>query len=650
MIVMLILARQINNIFRNELKVRFQNEELANSLKNSEEKYRIVSDYTSDWEYWQAPDKTFKYISPSCEDFTGYSVQEFINDHELYINIIHLDDRSLFKEHLLSYKSDKIFTGLDFRITRRDREIRWISHICRPVYSDSGEFMGRRISNRDITERKRIEEALKENEEKLRTITHTAQDAIILMDNEQRISFWNPAAEKIFGYTNEEVIGKELHTVIVPEKYRDAYQKGLAAFKLTGAGPIIGTSIELEATKKNGTLIEVELSLSSIKLKGTWHAVGILRDITKRKEADNKLRENEHSLSEAQRIAHIGNWDWNIVTNELHWSDEIYRMFGLTPQQFGATYSAFLNIVHPDDRTALANAVNEAVNNRKPYNLEHRIVHPDGTIRIVSEQGEVSYDENNKALRMIGTVQDITEKKIYEQQLKEANAAKDKFFSIIAHDLKNPFNALLGFAQMLSDNLSELEQDELRDIVSRVNSNAQSAYSLIENLLQWSRAQTGRLEYNPEKIELKTLVEDSFKILAGQSENKQIKLINETQPFNIYADPNLTKTILRNLLSNAIKYTGTGGSVTISSKEDNNMIEVSVSDTGVGMPHEALEKLFRIDTKYSTPGTAKEAGTGLGLILCKEFVEKQGGKIWVNSETGKGSTFTFTLPTLVIQK
>lgn len=643
MTAMLVLANQVNSIFRRELSMRFANEELTVSLQASQEKYRIVADFTSDWEYWQAPDKTFRYISPSCKDFTGYSVQDFIDDPDLYINIVHPNDRLMFKEHLWKFNNNEIM-ALDFRITCCNGEIRWISHICRPLYSDTGEFLGRRISNRDITARKQIEEELKENEEKLRTITHTAQDAIILMDNEWKISFWNPAAEKIFGYTNEEAIGKKLHMLIIPEKYRDTYQKGLDAFKLTGAGPIIGTSIELEATKKNGTLVEVELSLSSIRLKGTWHAVGILRDITKRKEADNKLRDNEHSLSEAQRIAHIGNWDWNIVTNELRWSDEIYRIFGLTPQLFNATYPSFLNTVHPDDRTAVVNAVNEAVNNHKPYNLEHRIVHPDGTIRMVNEQGEVSYDESGKAIKMIGTVQDITEKKLYEQQLKEANAAKDKFFSIIAHDLKNPFNALLGFAQMLSDNLSELEQDELRDIVSRVNNNAQSAYSLIENLLQWSRAQTGRLEYNPEKIELKTFIEDSFRILAGQAENKQIKLIDKTQPFNIYADINLTKTILRNLMSNAIKYTGKGGSVSVSSKQDNNMIEVSVSDTGVGMPHEALEKLFRIDTKYSTPGTAKETGTGLGLILCKEFVEKQGGKISVESEVGKGTTFKFTLP------
>lgn len=644
MIVMLLLANQINSVFRKELELRLMNEKLTNSLQISEEKYRIVADFTSDWEYWQSPDKTFRYMSPSCEEFTGYSVQEFMDNHELFINIIHPDDRRMFKEHLHDFHSRKTTMAIDFRIICRNNQLRWISHICRPLYSDAGEFLGRRISNRDITERKRIEDILKENEEKLQIITHTAQDAIILMDNKKRISFWNPAAEKIFGYTNKEAIGQELHTLIVPEKYRDAYRKGLDAYQLTGEGPVIGTITELEALRKNGTTIEIELSLSAIKIKGTWHAVGILRDITKRKEADNKLRESEHSLSEAQRIAHIGNWDWNIVTNELHWSDEIYRMFGLSPQQFGATYPAFLNIVHPDDRTALANAVNEAVNNHKPYNIEHRIIHPDGTIKIVNEQGEVSYDKNSQAIRMIGTVQDTTEKKLYEQELKEANAAKDKFFSIIAHDLKNPFNALLGFAQMLSDNLSELEKDELRDLASRINNNAQSAYSLIENLLQWSRAQTGRLEYNPEKMELKTLVEDSLKTLAGQAEHKQIKLINEAQTVDIYADPNLAKTILRNLLSNAIKYTGTGGNVSVSSKQYNNMVEVSVSDTGVGMSPEVIEKIFRIDTKYSTPGTERETGTGLGLILCKEFVEKHGGMIWVESEVGKGTKFTFTLP------
>lgn len=232
-----------------------------------------------------------------------------------------------------------------------------------------------------------------------------------------------------------------------------------------------------------------------------------------------------------------------------------------------------------------------------------------------------------------------------EANLRELNATKDKFFSIVAHDLKNPFNTLIGFSDVLVKNFDMLKKEQVKNINHSLYNASKRGYSLLENLLDWSRAQTGRIEWKPEKISIEDLIDENIDLLGTSAGKKNIELIkNINTKKDAYADPNMVKTVIRNLISNAIKFTDNGGEVTISLKESNGMAEVEVKDTGVGIEDEDMKKLFRIDVNHSTIGTAKEKGTGLGLILCKEFVEKNGGKIWVKSRLGEGSRFGFSLP------
>lgn len=235
------------------------------------------------------------------------------------------------------------------------------------------------------------------------------------------------------------------------------------------------------------------------------------------------------------------------------------------------------------------------------------------------------------------------------KELKELNITKDKFFSIIAHDLKNPFNTLMGFSELMLHHLESYDRNQIRDFVQIIYSTSKNAHSLLENLLEWARSQTGRLEHKPEKIDLFKLVAENISLLDGIAENKGISLINEVKNnATAFADQNMIKTVIRNLVSNALKYTSKGGSVTVSSKVSENEAEMIVADTGVGIKEENIGKLFRIDINYSTPGTDEELGTGLGLILCKEFIEKNKGKIEAKSIYGKGSEFSFRLPLTAI--
>jgi signal transduction histidine kinase len=232
------------------------------------------------------------------------------------------------------------------------------------------------------------------------------------------------------------------------------------------------------------------------------------------------------------------------------------------------------------------------------------------------------------------------------QELQDLNATKDKFFSIIGHDLKGPLNSLTSFSSLLINHTDSLTKDEIKMLASDLDKSLKNLFALLENLLEWSRAQTGGIEFKPETFDLNALMEENKELLKTQAQNKNIEIDhqNNQTPLTIKAHKHSVNTVLRNLIANAIKFTPQGGRVIIAAQPGKDEVFVSVADTGVGIPASVVQKLFRIDTKHSTKGTADEKGTGLGLILCKEFIEKNGGTIGVQSEEGKGSTFYFTLP------
>jgi signal transduction histidine kinase len=230
-------------------------------------------------------------------------------------------------------------------------------------------------------------------------------------------------------------------------------------------------------------------------------------------------------------------------------------------------------------------------------------------------------------------------------ELQESNATKDKLFSIIAHDLKNPFAVILSLSETVADTFRALDEEELEECLKKMHSSAQKVYELLANLLTWSRSQTGNIQFNPGRLKLNPLVVEIAELLRNQYELKNIELnIEIDDDLMVLADTNMLNTVMRNLISNAIKYTNKAGMINVSGSERDKYIEIVIRDNGVGIQQETIDKLFKIEHKVSSPGTSNERGTGLGLILCKEFVEKNGGRIWLESEVGKGSTFYFTLP------
>ena len=274
--------------------------------------------------------------------------------------------------------------------------------------------------------------------------------------------------------------------------------------------------------------------------------------------------------------------------------------------------------------------------------------------RIINYKGE--------KIRIVA-IRDIAERKKHEKMLEELNSTKDKFFSIIAHDLKSPFNTMIGFADILIDDFDDLENKTKKEYISYIRQGAENTYKLLENLLLWSRTQDGSISFNPEQINLYLLINETCKPLNQSANNKSIIIENNVaQNIIVNADENMLSTIIRNLVSNAIKFTQNGGNIEIGCVEprrdvveprrgvalqrrDVSLTEIHVKDTGIGITQKKIDKIFDISENTSTKGTNNEAGTGIGLILCKEFIEKHGGKIRIESKTNKGSTFFFTLPT-----
>jgi signal transduction histidine kinase len=232
--------------------------------------------------------------------------------------------------------------------------------------------------------------------------------------------------------------------------------------------------------------------------------------------------------------------------------------------------------------------------------------------------------------------------------LRATNATKDRFFNIIAHDLKNPFNAIIGFASLLTDEWNDFDDDDKIAMISSIKSSSEGAYELLMNLLEWSRLQVGKINFEPEFIDYESLIRLNFSLLRTAAEKKNIKLVSTGLCDKmVWADPNMIKTVIRNLLTNAIKFTPANGTITINCHKNHDypgMILISIQDNGIGMSHAEIKTLFSLNDSQSKTGTDGETGTGLGLILCKEFVEKNKGKIWVESEHGKGSTFFIALP------
>jgi len=384
--------------------------------------------------------------------------------------------------------------------------------------------------------------------------------------------------------------------------------------------------------------MENEISQLREKVKTLEQEVSVLKrqqiDINQAKELYLKIFEEFPALiwrSRLDKLCDYFNKTWLEFTGRT------------MEQEFG---NGWTEGVHPDDFDFCLKTYVEAFDKREAFLMEYRMKNKLGEYRWIRDFGRPFFDLDNSFLGYIGSCYDITEIKDNELKLIELNTTKDKFFSLIAHDLRGPFNGLLGFTKLLENKLPTLDPEQIQKIAKTMRKSATNLYNLLENLLEWSKMQQGLNAIDPESFVVMTEIIERMSDIQESAIRKEITLKYDIRnDLMIYADRNMFAAIIRNLASNAIKFTHEGGNIVIGAKPMNDhWVEFSVEDKGIGMNQHLLENLYRLDGKTNRKGTEKEPSTGLGLIICKEFIEKHGGELRVESEEGKGTTFFFTLP------
>ena len=498
----------------------------------------------------------------------------------------------------------------------------------------------------DITERKQAEEKIIV----LSKGIEQSSSSILITDGNGTIEFVNPKYCQLTGYSREEVIGQNPNIAqsgLTPnETYEKLWDTILAGKEWRG---------ELLNKKKNGDLYWEYMSISQIKnAKGEiTNFIAVKDDITDRKKAEEELRDVSARLALATRTGGVGVWEYDLANNSLLWDDQMFALYGIRKGDFSSIYQAWRAGLHPDDIDRGDREIQMAIRGEKEFDTEFRVVWPDGSIHTIKALASVQLDEAGRSVRMIGTNWDISEQKrteleikLQNEELQKINSEKDKFFSIIAHDLRGPLGNFMGMTEMLTDESYNFPESERKKIIEGLSRSARNTFSLLVNLLEWSQMDRGLTDFKPQKLDLTQTISECTSILEDSAKLKRIELIVQiTNEPVVFADKNMLQTVIRNLISNAIKFTPKGGKVSVSAQSSaDNMALISVRDTGIGMTKEMLDNLFRIDASTKRPGTSGELSTGLGLLLCKEFVEKLNGTIAVESEPNIGTVFSFNIP------
>jgi len=372
----------------------------------------------------------------------------------------------------------------------------------------------------------------------------------------------------------------------------------------------------------------------------------IISNALERKRVLTKLEKSETRLKLAIDSAQECLWDLDIKTGLLFLSDIWYKKLGYDADEMKHTFSSWQKLIHPEDLAATLALVHKHFQGETElYEATYRVETKDGKWLWLLDHGMVvEWDADKKPVRAIGTSIDITNQKEIELQLKRALDTQYKLFSIIAHDLRGPIGNTLPIVEILTD-CKELNEASRVALLKELNKSAKNTYDLLDNLLNWSRSQTNSISLRPVSFDLNKVIKKNVDLLACCADQKEITIsVEMPDAISAYADVDTISSVFRNLISNAIKFTPNEGTISISAFDNGSQIEVEIADNGVGMEKDVVKTLFSSNQFNSTYGTNKEKGSGLGLVLCKDFVERNGGQIRVESTFGEGCKFNFTIP------
>ena len=659
-----------------DMLIKEKNEAIQLLLENTERLQMVLDgsdDAFWDWDF----EKDTIFYSHNHSKILGKIDPNDTNNFYAWRQRIHPDDLDTMLNNLLSHlEGETKQYRCEYRIKTDDDTWKWVM--------DKGKVVIRGADNKplriagivsDITERKEFELRLKESEEEFESMTNNLPVMVWLSDRKLNLTYYNNLTADFLGNvidTKRNIIDLIVHPDD-NEFLKDSFKNIFRTKEKTEA------EIRLRNAKN-----EYKWILMTVvpKLSETNNIIGFLGvglDITERKYAEQKLLESEAQFNEITSVVGEGIFlidnNWNLKFANPEFENLLgYKLDELREQNIK---SIIQNDFHVESTQCYLDKVLTLGETIRIDDTNFR--RKDGEVIPVAYVSS-PIKRNGKIISCVTAFHDITERKRADEEisryveelqfnkelfeanakefaalntilkesenrLKQLNGSKDKFFSIISHDLRSPFTSITGYSEVILDDIDELSKEEIKEFAGSIHKTAKNIQNLLENLLQWSRMQTGGITFNPNNLLLNDVVEEIVDLYKINAVRKKITLTNNLdKDYPIKADKFMLNTILRNLVSNSIKFTKKLGSISIYATEKNNELEITVEDTGIGMSDEIKNKLFKIDEHVTTKGTEKEKGTGLGLILSKEFVEKHGGKIWVESEIGIGSKFKFTIP------
>jgi PAS domain S-box-containing protein len=589
-----------------------------------------------------------EYVNPKFCLMTGYTREEVLGKNPRVLKSGEMTPEK-YKELWETISKGGTWQG-EFHNKKKNGELFWESAAISGIKDGNGNIIKYLAIKEDITARKLNEARLRDQKNTFKAITGSAQDAILLLDNAGSVTFWNAAAERILGWTEKEALGRNLHELIVPERFLAAHRKAFEVFKHTGEGAAVGKTLELAARRKDGVEISVELSLSAVMLNGQWCSVGMLRDITERKSVETILKESEDKYRGIFEAFLDLYYQTDMAGNILLLSPSALQLTGWTAGELVG--KNVLDIyADPAERAGL---LAELTKKGSVTGLEITLKKKDGTHTPCLVSSRVMTDKSGRPNGVQGTLRDITEMRRAREELKKAkeaaeaaNHAKSDFLANMSHEIRTPMNSIVGMAEILMD--SPLAEDQ-RKHLKTIQHSADALLYIINDILDLSKIEAGLMRLEKKPFAPREVAESVAEMFAQRAAAKGLELvlkIGTDIPGTVLGDGNRLRQVLINLVGNSFKFTLKGQigiGVELLKGPEGDWLSFSVADTGIGISPENQKKLFQKFSQVDDSSTRKYGGTGLGLTISKKLAEMMGGGMTLESAEGKGSVFGFRFP------
>lgn len=473
------------------------------------------------------------------------------------------------------------------------------------------------------------------------TLVDLLPDAAVVLDADLRVRALNAPAAEMFDRASEAVVG-EPFDVLLPRRQRTALLARTRDF-LAASETVRQTRghPDFAGRRRDGEEFPIEASIAKLPAAVGGRLLVVLRDMSRQ-------YRRERQLVQAQTLAHVGSWEWSLDSDRVEWSEELYRIYGLDPAETpDLALETFLDRVHPEDRDTIRAHIEHALETLEPFDFEERIVRPDGEMRRLRSRGEVIADEDGRPIRLIGVCHDVTEQREAEAGRREAEAmaeAREEALAVVAHDLRQPLNQMMGGIHLLETRT----EDEVRaEAIEKMHRAVSHMNRLIDHLLDAARIEAGTFGISRSEVKVRSLVEDAVDGCRAEAREAgvDVAVTIDPVPETVEADRERLVQVLGNLLSNAIRHSEAGSRVDLGVASREEAVCFVVRDRGPGIPPEERERLFQ--RYWQSRHEAHDGGgtAGLGLSIAKGIVDAHGGRIWAESEVGRGSEFWFTVPT-----